>query len=100
MSVGAGAVGGGAGGDEYGIGVLSTSTSTYGTGSSLLGGSFATSSAASSCCWRIIESGMYRERSIDKTWGQLIPAQCVAPQGTSDALGPDSATSTSIKEKP
>ena len=46
MSVGARAVGGGAGGDESGTGVLSSSTSTSGTGFSSLGGSFATSSAA------------------------------------------------------
>ena len=72
MSVGAGAVGGGAGGDESGTGVLSTSTSTSETGCSPLSGSFATSSVASSYCWRIMESGMYRDRSVDKTWGQLI----------------------------
>ena len=67
MSVGAGAVGGGTGGDESEIGLLSTSTSTSGIGFSPLGGSCATSSAASSCCWRIMEIGMYRDRSMDKT---------------------------------
>ena len=67
MSVGTGVVGGGVGGDESRIGVLSTSTSTSGTGCSPLGGSSATSSAASSCCWRIMEIGMYRDRSVDKT---------------------------------
>ena len=67
MSVEAGAIGGGVRGDESGTGVLSTTTSTYGTGFSPLGGSSATSSAVSACCWRIMESGMYRDRSVDKT---------------------------------
>ena len=69
MSVGAGEVGGGTGGDESGTGVLSTSTSTstFGTGCSPLGGSSATSSAASSYCPRIMESGIYNDRSVDKT---------------------------------
>ena len=59
MSVGAEAVGGGAGGDESGTGVLSTSTS--GIGCSPLCGSSTTSSAASYCCWRIMESGIYKD---------------------------------------
>ena len=67
MSVGAGAIEGGAGGDESGTGVLSTSTSTSRTGCSPLCGSSTTSSVASSCCWRIMEIGMYRDRSVDKT---------------------------------
>ena len=67
MSVGVGAVEGGAGGDEYGIGVLSTSTSTSGTGCSSLGGSSITSSAASFCYWRIMESDIYKDSSVDKT---------------------------------
>ena len=37
---------GGDGGDESGVGLLSTSTSSSGTGSSLIGGSSAASSAA------------------------------------------------------
>ena len=65
MLVGAGAVRGGTGGDEFGTGVLSTSTS--GTGCSPLGGSSATSSATSSYCWRIMESGIYKDRLVDKT---------------------------------
>ena len=72
MSVGAGAVGGGDGGDQSGTGLLSTSTSISGTGSSPRDGSSAKSSAASSCCWRIMEIGMYRDRSVDKTCVQLI----------------------------
>ena len=67
MSVGAGAVGGRVGGDESGTRVLSTSTSTSGTRCSPLGGSSATSSAGSSCCWRIMEIGTYRDHSVDKT---------------------------------
>ena len=65
MSVRAGAVRGGIGGDEPGTGVLSTSTS--GIGCSPLGGSSATSSATSCYCWRIMESGIYRDYSMDKT---------------------------------
>ena len=65
MSVGAGAVGGGTRGDESGTGVLSTSSS--GTGRSPLGGSSATSPAASSCCWRIMKSVIYKDRLVDKT---------------------------------
>ena len=68
MSVGAGAVGGGDGGDESGTRLLSTSTSSSGTRSSPLGGS----SAASCCYWRIMEIGMYRDRSMDKTCVHLI----------------------------
>ena len=67
MSVGAEAVGGGDGGDESGTGVLSTSTSTSGTGCSPLGGSSTTSYAASSYCWRIMEIGMYNDCLMDKT---------------------------------
>ena len=72
MSVGAGAVGGGDGGDESGTGLLSTSTSISGTESSPRGGSSAKSFAASSCCWRIMEIGMYRDRFVDQTCVQLI----------------------------
>ena len=72
MSVGARAVGGGDGGDEYGIGLLSTSTSISGTGSSPLGGSYVASSVASCCCWRIMEIGMNMDRSVDKTCVHLI----------------------------
>ena len=66
------AVEGGDRGDESGTGLLSTSTSSSGTRSSLLGGSSAPSSAASSCYWRIMEIGMYRDRSVDKTYIHLI----------------------------
>ena len=60
VSIGAGAVGGGAGGDESETGLLSTSTSISGTGSNPLGGSSVASSVAfsCSCCWRIKEIGM------------------------------------------
>ena len=60
MLVGAGAIGGGDEGDEYGTGLLSTSTSMSGIGSSPLGGSSAASTAASSCscCWRMMEISM------------------------------------------
>ena len=68
MSAGAGAVGGGADVDESETGLLSTSTSNFGIGCSPLGGSSATSSTASSCCWRII----YNDHSVDKTCVQLI----------------------------
>ena len=71
MSVGAGAVGGGDGGDESGTGLLSTSTSISGIGSSPLGGYSAASSAASCCCWRIKEISMYNDRSVDRTWVKL-----------------------------
>ena len=67
MSVGAETVGGGAGGDESGTGVLSISISTSGTGCSPLGGSSTTSSAASSYRWRIIETSIYKDLSVDKT---------------------------------
>ena len=40
---------------------------------------------------------MYRDRSVDRTWGQLTASLYVAPQGTPDALGPGSAASASIK---
>ena len=72
VSVGAGAAGGGDGGDESGTGLLSTSTSISETGSSPLGGSSTASSAASSYCWRITEIGLYRDRSKDKTCVHLI----------------------------
>ena len=69
VSGGAGATRGGTEGDESGIEVLSTSTSR--TSCSPLGRSSATSSATSSYCCRRMESGIYKDRSIDKTWGQL-----------------------------
>ena len=67
VSGGAGVVGGGTGGGEFGTEVLSTST--FGTGCSGLGGSSVTSSAASCCYCRIMDSGIYRDRSMDKTLG-------------------------------
>ena len=69
VSRGAGVVGGGIGEDESGTEVLSTSTS--GTGCSPLGRSSAISSAASSYCCRRKESGIYKDRSMDKIRGQL-----------------------------
>ena len=72
MSIGVVVVGGGAGGDESETGLLSTSTSISGTGCSPISGSSTTSSAASSCCWRIMEIGMYNDRSVDKTCVQQI----------------------------
>ena len=51
MSVGAGAVGGGASRDESETGLVSTSTSISGTGCSPLCGSSATSSAVSAGAW-------------------------------------------------
>ena len=65
-------VGGGDRGDESGTRVLFTSTSTSRIGCFPLSGSSATSSVASSYCWRIMEIGMYNDRSVDKTCLQLI----------------------------
>ena len=66
--------GGGDGGDKSGTGLLVTSASTLGTGSSLLWESSASSSATSSwsCYWRRKEIGINMARSMVRTRGHLI----------------------------
>ena len=66
--------GGGDGRDKSGTGLLTTSASTSGTGSSLLLESFASSSGTSSWSsyWRRKEIGIPMARSMVRTRGHLI----------------------------